>query len=143
MSRIDDIRKRYNDNGLTENQYKAIKTHQIAQMRVDIKHLLYELDCVTKERDAAIGFAGKLVALCEIPKEWRDKVLRRHVNRPGDYMGSGYDFLDAFYKLFEDFTETAGDTTYQAVRLAIEQEIAKRWTQEGEWIWEQAHTGGK
>ena len=55
--------------------------------------------------------AGKLIALCDVPKEWRDKLFRRHVNRPGVYMGSGYDFLDGFYRLFDDFSETADEET--------------------------------
>ena len=53
MSRINDIRKRYNDKRLTEDQYKSIKKHQIAQMRVDIKHLLYELDRAERRAEAA------------------------------------------------------------------------------------------
>ena len=54
MSRIDDIRARYNDNGLTDDQYRKIKSSDIAQMRVDIKRVLHELDRVTRERDAAV-----------------------------------------------------------------------------------------
>jgi hypothetical protein len=41
MSRIDDIRARYNDNGLTDDQYRKIKSSDIAQMRVDIKRVLH------------------------------------------------------------------------------------------------------
>ena len=69
---------------------------------------------------AAVELAGKLIALCNVPKEWRDKLFRRHVNRPGVYMGSGYDFLDGFYRLFDDFSETADEETYRAVRLVAE-----------------------
>ena len=73
--------------------------------------------------DAAVRLCGKLIALCSPPKEWRPKLFRKHVNRPGDYMGCGYDFLDSFYRIFNNFSETADDELYIAIRDATEKEI--------------------
>lgn len=52
-----------------------------------------------RERDIAVDLCGKLIALCSPPKEWKPKLFRRHINRPGDYMGCGYDFLDSFNRI--------------------------------------------
>lgn len=88
-----------------------------------------ELACCRAERDKAVELISKLVLLCDQPKEWRDKVFRRHANRPGDYMGCGYDFLDAFYRMWDDFSETADDDFYRAVRNKIEEHMAARGTE--------------
>lgn len=90
-----------------------------------------ELERVEKaehERDAVVILCGKLIALCSPPKEWEPKLFRRHINRPGDYMGCGYDFLDGFNRICYDFTETADDDIYAAIREVTEKEILK-WEQ--------------
>lgn len=79
-----------------------------------------------RERNAAICLCGKLIALCSPPKEWVPKLFRRHINRPGDYMGSGYDFLDSFNRIFDNFLETADDEFYTAICGAAEKEIFER-----------------
>lgn len=48
------------------------------------------------------------------------------INRPGDYMGSGYDFLDSFNRIFDNFVETADDEFYTAICGAAEKEIFER-----------------
>lgn len=78
------------------------------------------------ERDAAVSLCGKLISLCSPPKEWRSKLFRRHINRPGDYMGCGYDFLDSFNRIFDEFAETADVEIYTAIRGAAEKEILER-----------------
>ena len=97
---------------------------------VETKRLNQELEASQRREKAAVELAGKLIALCDVPKEWRDKLFRRHVNRPGVYMGSGYDFLDGFYRLFDDFSETADEETYRSVRLVAEKEFEWRGPQE-------------
>lgn len=79
-----------------------------------------------RERDVAVSLCGKLIALCSPPKEWEPKLFRRHINRPGDYMGCGYDFLDSFNRIFDNFEETADDELYAAIREAAEKEILER-----------------
>lgn len=91
-----------------------------------VQNLRKELARVTAERDAAICLCGKLIALCSPPKEWVPKLFRRHINRPGDYMGSGYDFLDSFNRIFDNFVETADDEFYTAICGAAEKEILER-----------------
>lgn len=91
-----------------------------------VRKLREELARVTAERDAAICLCGKLIALCSPPKEWVPKLFRRHINRPGDYMGSGYDFLDSFNRIFDNFVETADDEFYTAICGAAEKEILER-----------------
>jgi hypothetical protein len=55
MSKIDDIRfKRIEDiRERTMHDPVTIRLQDIARMRSDIKHLLFELDRITAERDAA------------------------------------------------------------------------------------------
>lgn len=91
-----------------------------------VQKLREELATVTAERDAAICLCGKLISLCSPPKEWVPKLFRRHINRPGDYMGSGYDFLDSFNRIFDNFVETADDEFYTAICGAAEKEIFER-----------------
>lgn len=79
-----------------------------------------------QERDAAVSLCGKLVAICDPPKEWRPKLFRPVSRKIGDYMGSGYMFVDSFNRIFDDFVETADDGVYMAVRKAVEAETQKR-----------------
>lgn len=79
-----------------------------------------------RERDEAVRICAKLIALCSPPKEWVPKLFRRHINRPGDYMGCGYTFLDGFNLIIENFVETADDELYTAIRDATEKEIIER-----------------
>ena len=101
-------------------------------LKAENEQLKAQLSTTNKRLEAAVELAGKLIALCDVPKEWRDKLFRRHVNRPGVYMGSGYDFLDGFYRLFDDFSETADEETYRAVRLVAEKEFEWRWKGDAE-----------
>lgn len=41
---IEDIRSRYDDQGLTQEQYSNMPTSDIARMRVDVKRLLREVE---------------------------------------------------------------------------------------------------
>ena len=79
-----------------------------------------------RERGSAVKLCGKLMALCCPPKEWEPKLFRPCIKRPGDYMGSGYAFLDSFYRIFDEFTETADEETYRAIKESAEQEILDR-----------------
>ena len=79
-----------------------------------------------RERDEAVRICAKLITLCSPPKEWVPKLFRRHINRPGDYMGCGYTFLDGFNLIIENFVETADDELYTAIRDATEKEIIER-----------------
>lgn len=81
---------------------------------------------VEKDRDAAVKLCGKLMALCSPQKEWEPKLFKPIIKRPGDYMGTGYAFLDSFNRVFDEFTETSDEETYRAIREAAEQEILER-----------------
>lgn len=86
-----------------------------------VQQLRKELVKATAERDEIASLSGKLIVLCEQPQEWRQKLFRRHRGHMiGDYMGSGYPFVDAFDKIYVDFVETASNEAYQAVRQAAE-----------------------
>lgn len=79
---------------------------------------------------AAVELIAKLVLLCEPPKEWRDKVFRRLHVGAGDYMGSGYAFLDAFHRIWDGFIETADDDLCRTIRDEIEKQNVARGPQE-------------
>lgn len=78
------------------------------------------------EKGAAVNLCGKLIALCSPPKEMESKLFRPCIKRPGDYMGSGYAFLDSFNRIFDEFTETSDEETYRTIREVAEQEILAR-----------------
>jgi len=98
---------------------------ELEQLRAENASLQNQLSKSQSREQVVMQLAGKLIALCDMPEEWRDKLLRRHMNRPGDYMGCGYDFLDTFNRIFDEFTESTDDETYQAVRISAEYEIEK------------------
>lgn len=86
-----------------------------------------------KERDELAALCGKLITLCDQPQEWRAKLFRRiQRNMIGDYMGSGYPFVDSFNRLYTEFEETASDGAYRAIRKATDEATAKRGPQKEE-----------
>lgn len=92
-----------------------------------VRQLREELARVTAERNELAALCGKLVVLCDPQKEWRQKLFRRLQGRMiGDYMGSGYPFVDVFNRIFEEFESTASDGAYQAVRKAVDAEVVNR-----------------
>lgn len=98
-----------------------------------VRQLREELAKVKEEMDEVADLCGKLIVLCEPPKEWRMKLFRRHRGHMiGDYMGSGYPFVDAFNRIFDEFEGTASNSAYQAVRKATDKEAEKRKPQKEE-----------
>ncbi len=83
-----------------------------------------------RERDAAVKFCGKLFALCSPPQKWWPKLFRRLPARAGDYMGSGYSFVDSANRIIDEFTETAEESLYKDVRQAVEEEAQRYKAQE-------------
>lgn len=91
-----------------------------------VRELREELDAVTAERDELAVLCGKLIALCDQPKEWRAKLFRRNQGPMiGDYMGSGYPFVDSFNRIYVEFEETASDGAHQTIRRATDEAAAK------------------
>lgn len=98
----------------------ALKSNPPVEIKSDAFELAMQLAQVTAERDAAVKLCGKLIALCSPPKEWEPKLFRRIINRPGDYMGCGYAFLDEFNRIFNEFVETGSQEIYSAIRESTE-----------------------
>lgn len=92
-----------------------------------VQELQAELEQVKKERDELASLSGKLVFLCDPPKEWRDRLFMRIQGRMlGDYMGSGYPFVDAFNRIYTEFEEKSSDGAYEALKKAAEVELQER-----------------
>lgn len=104
----------------------VLKSNQPVEIKSDAFELAMQLAQATAERDAAVKLCGKLIALCSPPKEWEPKLFRRIINRPGDYMGCGYAFLDEFNRIFNEFVETGSQEVYNAIRESTEKEILDR-----------------
>lgn len=80
------------------------------------------------ELDYAAHMIAKLLLLCSPPIEnWKDLFRPIHGFLMGDYMGTGYPFLDAFDKLYDDFLFDCPDLLYDKIReyLDLEQERRK------------------
>lgn len=94
--------------------------------------LMNKLDKLEKERDELASFCGKLVVLCDPPQKWRQKLFRRHQGTMiGDYMGSGYPFVDDFNRIWSDFEETASDGAYSALRKYADAAALEKKKKEG------------
>ncbi len=98
----------------------ALKLNPPVEIKSDAFELAMQLAQATAERDAAVKLCGKLIALCSPPKEWEPKLFKRTINRPGDYMGCGYAFLDEFNRIFDEFVETESQEVYNAIRESTE-----------------------
>ena len=104
----------------------AIDSMELTETKKKLEAEEERAEKAERERGTAVKLCGKLMALCSPPKEWKPKLFRPCIKRPGDYMGSGYAFLDSFNCIFDEFTETADEETYRAIREASEQEILER-----------------
>lgn len=97
----------------------------------DLDRLRQLLNKDTEMREVS-SLCGKLIVLCDQPKEWRMKLFRRHRGAMiGDYMGTGYPFVDAFNRIFEEFEGTASEGAYQEVRKAVDREIENQFAKKG------------
>lgn len=92
-----------------------------------VQELRKELERVTKERDEIATLCGKLGVLCDQPQKKRQELfLKYRGSMIGDYMGSGYPFVDAFNLIIDDFMLTMSDGAYKAVMEAANKEIQSK-----------------
>lgn len=70
--------------------------------------------------DCAVDFIAELILLCEIPKEDRQKVLRPIKIGAGDYMGTGYAFIDSYNRIFDEFLYNCSKELWQKIRTALD-----------------------
>ena len=92
-----------------------------------VQELRKELERVTKERDEIATLCGKLGVLCDQPIEKQKELfLKYRGSMIGDYMGSGFPFVDAFNRIIDDFMLTMSDGVYKAVMEAAHKEIQSK-----------------
>lgn len=108
----------------------ALKSNPPVEIESDAFELATRLAEMAAERDAAIDFAGRLLVICTPPKEWEPKLFRKIIRGIGDYMGTGYAFLDAFYKEYDDFQES--DSTGVLREILSVAECKRKSKQEGQ-----------
>lgn len=76
------------------------------------------------ERDEMATLCGKLVVLCDQPREkWKEVFLKYRGSMIGDYMGSGYPFVDAFNRIYDEFIYISSDGAYKLVKETAEKEF--------------------
>lgn len=72
-----------------------------------------------EDLDIAVDFISDLILLCEVPrKEW-SKVFRKINLGLGDYMGTGYIFIDRYHKIYDDFMEKTSDSLYNLIKEKV------------------------
>lgn len=92
-----------------------------------VKELRKEQERVTRERDEIATLCGKLFVICNQPREKQEELFLKYRGRMiGDYMGSGYPFVDAFNRIIADFMLTMSDGAYKSVMEAANKEIQKK-----------------
>lgn len=89
-----------------------------------VQELRKELERVTRERDEITNLCGKLVMICDQPRDkWKEVFQKYNLSMFGDYMGSGYPFVDAFNRIYDEFIETSSDGAYKLVKESAEKEF--------------------
>ena len=89
-----------------------------------VKELRDQLTKVMAERDEIVTLCGKLIAICDQPRDIQKEVFRKYdLSRFGDYLGSGYPFVDAFNRIYDEFIETSSDGVYRLVKEAADKEF--------------------
>ena len=92
-----------------------------------VRELRAELERVTRERDEIATLCGKLFVICNQPREKQEELfLKYRGSMIGDYMGSGYPFVDAFNRIIDDFMLAMSDGAYKAVMEAAHKEIQSK-----------------
>ena len=75
--------------------------------------------------DCAIDFIAELILLCDMPKEVQSKILRPMRMGAGDYMGSGYAFIDSYNRIFDEFLYNCSEELWQKIRIALDNKQLK------------------
>ena len=92
-----------------------------------VQELREQLAKVTAERDEVASLCGKLAVLCDQPIEKQKELfIKYRGSMIGDYIGSGYPFVDAFNRIIDDFMLTMSDGAYKAVMEAAHKEIQSK-----------------
>lgn len=111
----------YEDTGLEpEEILDPVEMAKVAMALKENVSLRSQLAEATAERDEAVALIASLVDLCSVPQADQSKVFRRLVFGAGDYMGSGYAFIDAFYHIWDEFEESAAEPLYRSIRTALD-----------------------
>jgi hypothetical protein len=92
----------------------------------EINNLRAKIEQLRAEKEAAADIIAKLVCLCEVPQKDYNTVFRRLYIGGGDYMGSGYAFVDAYYRIWDEFVQTADDGLYQLIQSKIEKSSVQK-----------------
>lgn len=117
--------------GMAETWQKAIVKLEVDQCPTInpetltiVQELRKELERVTKERDEITNLCGKLVVICDQPRDkWKEVFQKYNLSMFGDYMGSGYPFVDAFNRIYDEFIYTSSDGAYKLVKESAEKEF--------------------
>ena len=83
-------------------------------------------DCYFSIEKDDLDFAAKMIAklfiLCSPKREDCDKVFRRmNTSRIVDYMGSGFPFVDAFERLYNEYCENVSEPFHTRVKKYIDE----------------------
>lgn len=78
--------------------------------------------------DYAVKLLARLLWLCSPNREDEPKLFKRIPLKPGKYMGSGYPFVDAFHKIYNEYCKTVSEDLHQRIgrelyKLRKEEEI--------------------
>ena len=71
--------------------------------------------------DFAAKIVAKLFMICSPKMQERGKLFKRITPRVGDYMGSGYSFIDAFEKIYTEYEENVSEEFYRLVRKNLDE----------------------
>lgn len=115
---------------LTEATQIALDVTSKYETSVKMHKITADLLTASQRREkAAAEFFAKLLLLCDVAPKDRTKVFRNYNAGPGDYLGTGFVFVDAFNQFIEEFYDTADAELYESVMDEVER---RRGPQEAE-----------
>ena len=66
--------------------------------------------------DIALDFLAEMILLCEKSYNYKEIVFRKKKIGVGDYMGSGYAFLDAYNRIYDKFLMEGNNSFWEKLK---------------------------
>lgn len=103
-------------------KYKRNDTEYAKGWNACLNSVLQHPACdVEQLLDFAASYIAKFILLCSVPKKQEPMVFRKLHVGIGDYKGSGYAFVDAFNRIYDEYITTVPESFHNIVSSYIDE----------------------